>query len=498
MSTFDEYENHDGMGLAELVATGQLSAVELLEAAIARADARNPPINAILTRIDDAARAAAASLSRAGPLAGVPFLIKDLGAAMAGVPMQNGSRFMTGYLPQEDDEIVRRYRAAGLILFGRTNTPEFGLAPVTEPVAFGPARNPWDTARTPGGSSGGSAAAVAAGIVPLAHASDGGGSIRIPASCCGLFGLKPTRARTPLGPGAVEGWQGLVSQHVVSRSVRDSAAALDATHGPETGAPYPAPPPERPYLEEVGRDPGRLRIAFSAAPPLAANVHEDVRAALADAVAQCADLGHEVEEAHPEIDGAALAEAFIILLGAETALELDDTAELIGRRPRHGEIENETRLTGLLGDQFSAHRLSWARRVMMETGIAVGRFLESYDVLVTPTLAQPPLLIGALEPPASEVLVQDLLARFRLGALVRLLGGIERTAARLFNFIPYTPVYNVSGHPAASIPLHWNDDGLPIGVQFVARFGDEGTLFRLAAQLETARPWFHRRPPLAA
>jgi amidase len=453
-------------------------------------------LNAVIETMYDQAREAVAAGLPEGPFRGVPFLIKDLAADYAGVPSTYGCRSLRDYRPDHDSEIVRRHKAAGLAIVGKTNAPELGLMPVTEPELFGPAHNPWDLTRTPGGSSGGSAAAVAARMVPLAHGNDGGGSIRIPASCCGLFGLKPTRGRTPIGPDVAEGWQGLVVNHVLTRSVRDSAAMLDATAGPEVGAPYYAAPPARPFLSEVGADPGRLRIAVTAQPLLPAEVHPDCVAGVQETARLCEELGHDVVEATPCIDGQAFARAFLILSCAETRAAVTWGEQTLGRRAGSAHFEAKTWAMALLGDQFSAGELSVALALLKGTGRAVGGFFEEFDVLLTPTLARLPLEIGALQLRPRDRIAAQVLGRLQAGRLIRLLIDLDEFAAKLFDFIPFAPVFNATGQPAMSVPLIWNKEGLPIGMHFVGRHGDEATLLRLAAQLEQARPWAGRVPPV--
>jgi amidase len=494
MAGFAEYDAYDALGLADLVRRREVSSAELVEEAVARTEARNPALNAVIEPLYERARAAAADPGE-GPFAGVPFLIKDLGVRDAGVPMRNGSRFLESYVPDHDSELLRRYKAAGLICIGRTNTPELGMVPFTEPELFGPTHNPWELSRTPGGSSGGSAAAVAGGIVPMAHGGDGGGSIRIPAACCGLFGLKPTRARTPSGPDATEPWHGLAVDHVLSRSVRDNAAALDATAGPEVGDPYATPRPARPFLDEVGADPGQLRIAVTTRPYFPAAVHPDCVAATEAAAALCAELGHEVVEATPELDGAALGRAFVVMVAAEVAAEIASYRDLVGRQPTHADFEVITWVFSLFGRQFSAPDLATAVHTQRQAGRAVGRFLEDYDLMLSPTLALPPVPIGSLQPSGFDAVMQRFIARFSAAWLIKLAANMDAEIAKVFEFIPFTPLANITGQPAMSVPLDWNGDGLPIGVQFAARFGDEAALFRLAAQLEEARPWADRRPP---
>ncbi|RME09871.1 MAG: amidase [Ardenticatenia bacterium] len=495
---FPEYDQLDALALADLVHRGEITPLELVDAAIERIEARNPAINAVVHTMFERARETAQKPLPEGPFKGVPFLLKDLMSLYAGEPLTYGSRFLKDWRPTIDSELVKRYRAAGVIVLGKTNTPELGLVPYTEPELFGPTRNPWDTSRTPGGSSGGSGAAVAARMVPMAGGGDGGGSIRIPASCCGLFGLKPTRGRTPLGPLIGESWEGFNIEHVLTRSVRDSAAMLDAIAGPDVGAPYFAPPPERPFLEEVGRDPGRLRIAITTIPFMGHDVHEDCKRAVAETARLLEDLGHIVEEAAPQVDGEALSVAFLTMLTGQVAADIQDLAELSGRTPHREDFEIATWTLGLLGRAVNAEEYVRAVRYMQSTARRVGAFFEQYDILVTPTLAQPPVPIGSLQPTALEKQLMNMASRLRLVGLLKKVGMVEQVAAKTFDFIPYTPLFNITGQPAMSVPLYWNAENLPIGVQFVGRFADEATLFRLASQLEQARPWQHKMPPLVA
>lgn len=494
--THDEYLAHDGLGLAALVRAGSVSAPELLEIALERVRALDPAIHAVVYLMEADARRDAAR-APFGPFAGVPFLAKDLVTTYAGHPTSAGSRLLAGHVADHDSELARRVRASGVSVLGKTNVPEWGLVPYTEPELFGACRNPWDTERTPGGSSGGSAAAVAAGIVPLAGGGDGGGSIRIPASCCGLFGLKPTRGRTPTGPDFGLLWRGAAVEHVITRSVRDSAAMLDATHGPDTGAPFEIPPPRRPFLDEVGASPGRLRIAWTTRPTLGASVHPDCVAAVESALPLLDELGHELVEGGPAVDGPRFNLSFLTMVASELAADLADVEALLGRPPRRSELEPATWALALLGRATSARAYASALRFLERTGRAVGAFFEDVDVLLTPTLAGPPPKVGELAPSRLETALLGALGAFGSGRLVRAAGLLERAAENAFGFTPWTPVYNATGQPAMSIPLHWNRDGLPIGVHFVARLGDEATLFRLASQLEAARPWFDRLPGLA-
>jgi len=490
---FADFDRFDGLGLAELVRTGRVSAATLVEEAIHRVEDRNPALNAVIRPMFDTARAAAVTPGL-GPFAGVPFLLKDLVATCTGIPTSCGGRALRDFVPRHDSELVRRHRAAGLIPIGKTNTPEFGLTPYTEPEAFGATRNPWNPAHTPGGSSGGSAAAVAARMVPMAHGGDGGGSIRIPASCCGLFGLKPTRGRTPNGPDFGELWHGFVSQHALTRSVRDSAALLDATAGPDVGAPYAAVPPDRPWLAEVTTAPGRLRIAWTAHPFIGNGVHRDCIAALRETVDLLRDLGHEVFEAAPKVDGERWSTAFITVIAAEARADIEHAAAIVGRAASRRDFEAATWTLGLLGQSLSAAAYASASSYLQLSAREVGEFFRQCDVLLTPTLAAPPVAIGALAPTLAERALMATVGALHAGWLLTALGAIKPMAAKSLSFIPYTPLFNVTGQPAMSVPLAWNAAGLPIGMQFVGRYGDEATLFRLAGQFERARPWFDRAP----
>jgi amidase len=492
-----EYLLQDATGLAELVRRGEVTPLELAETAIARIERLNPRVNAVIHRMDAAARATARGPLPEGPFRGVPLLLKDLLSSVAGEPFECGSALLKGFRAPHDSELVRRYRQAGFVLAGKTNTPEFGLTPVTEPVSHGSTNNPWDPTRTSGGSSGGSAAAVACGMVPVAGGGDGGGSIRIPASCCGVFGMKPTRGRVPMGPDFGEIWQGAVVEHVITRSVRDSAAILDATAGPDAGAPYFAAPPERSFLEETRRAPGPLRIAFTARPWLGGTVHPDCTAALLDAARLLESLGHHVEEASPVLDGAAFARAFLTMICAELAGDVAEAELAAGRRAGPAVLEPATWALTLLGRSLPAAEYARATRLLQRVARQVAPFFERYDVLVTPTVSTPPVVTGALQPTAGERGLLELLGGLRSGALLRWAGVLEQTAAKVFAFIPWTPVSNATGQPAMSVPLAWSATGLPIGVHVMGRYGDEATLYRLAAQLERARPWFERLAPMA-
>jgi amidase len=473
----DEYTSLDATALADLVRRKQVKPIELVEAAIDLIEQLNPTLNAVVTPMYEQARAGADGKLPEGPFTGVPFLLKDLGASYGGVRMTMGSAFLSNFIPDHDTELVVRQKRAGLIILGKTNTPELGILPTTEPRLFGPSRNPWDIKRTTGGSSGGSAAAVAAGIVPMAHANDGGGSIRIPASCCGLFGLKPTRARNPHGPDLGDMFSGLVVEHAVTRSVRDSAALLDATAGPDVGDPYWAPPPMRPFLKEVGTDPGKLRIAFTTTAPTGVTVHADCVSAVRDAAALCASLGHEVEEASPEVNGQLFSQAFIGLWTGGCAWTIDGLSLATGRKPSPEQFEPLTWALYEMGQKQSASAYLLSLTLIQRIARDVARFFQKYDLWLTPTLAEPPLPLGMFDSTPENPLQ-----------------GLFRAAA----FVPFTPLCNATGQPAMSVPLFWNAEGLPVGVHFIGRFGDEATLFRLAAQLEAARPWASHRPQVSS
>jgi len=490
----------DATGLAERVAAGEVTALELVEQAISRIEAVEPRLSGIVERVYDAARAdAAAPLS--GPFAGVPFLLKDNSNPARGIPFHNGGVHWRGWRPDRDSEMVARFRRAGLVVLGVTKVPELSLMPVTEPGTFGPAHNPWDPTRTPGGSSGGSAAHVAAGSVPMAHATDGGGSIRIPAGCCGLFGLKPTRGRTPAGPFAGENWLGLSVGHVVTRSVRDSARMLDAIAGPDAGAPYGIAPPAGTFADAAARAPGRLRIAWTAKAPTGHPVDPACVTAVERAAHLCADLGHEVVEAAPPVEPD-LFKWFLTVFFACVAQEFALAEAQTGVKVRRQEVETATWIARQVGRSLSAEDLAVALERMRQASRRIAPFFEAHDILLTPTLAKPPLPIGALLPTGVEKVMQDLVALAGLGGLAKSGPLLDQAVDRSFAFIPFTPQWNVTGQPAASLPLHWTDPtptapaGLPIGVQAVARFGAEETLLSLAAQLEQARPWAGRMPVL--
>ena len=475
MAGFDEYEDHDGLGLAGLVKGGEVSADELLDAAIQRVEARNPSVNAVVHKLYDHGRGQIADGLPDGPFKGVPFLLKDLGSALAGTRTTRGSHFFADLPPLQTDSLhVTRLKGAGLVIFGKSNTCELGLSLTCEPRLHGPSHNPWDLSRTPSGSSGGAAAAVASRMLPIAHASDGFGSIRAPAAACGLVGLRPTRGRNSLWPYAGEGMMGYSIEHAVSLSVRDSAALLDATRGAGPGDPYTVPTPARPFLEEVGADPGRLRIAFTETAPNGASVDDDHLRVLRETAGLCETLGHAVEQADPDVDGDAIVPTFRTISAVNVLNAVKSHPS--GDAPGAGDLENVVARTIRAARDIDAETLMRATQTAHRIGRQMAAFHQDHDVLLTPAL-------GTLPP--------------RLGWLDMMMEDLDEYWHRVFSFSPFTVWFNTTGQPAMMIPIGRTADGLPVAVQAVARFGDEATLFRLAAQLEQAQPWFARKPALA-
>jgi Asp-tRNA(Asn)/Glu-tRNA(Gln) amidotransferase A subunit family amidase len=472
VTAFDEFEDYDAVGLATLIREGAVTAAEVMEAAIARCEARNPALNAVVLELYDHGRAAVAGDLPDGPLAGVPYLIKDLGATLAGTPTTGGSKFMADVVPDADSETVTRLKAAGMAIFGKTNTCEFGMSITCEPQLYGPTRNPWDDAVTPGGSSGGAASAVAARILPAAHASDGFGSIRVPASCCGLVGMKPTRGRNSFSPGLGERMGGIVAEHTVSISVRDHAAILDATAGPAPGDPYFAPPPARPFLDEVGVDPGKLRVGFSYGGATGARTDGEHTRVLDETLSVLEGLGHDVVEADPPIDNGEMQEIFRTLMASNAAqtIRLHPTK---GRLPEPGEVENVVAATAEMGERVTGYDVFLAQGRMHQAGRRMAAFHEDYDVLLTPGLGHMPPKLGWI-----DMMMDD----------------ADEYWDRVAAFSPFTVWFNLTGQPAISLPVGTTDEGFPVSVQAVGRFADEATLFRLSAQLETAMPWRDRKP----
>lgn len=489
----DDLAELDATALARLVRTGQVSPVELVDAAAGWIEAHNPTLNAVIHERFEQAREEASGGLPDGPFRGVPFLRKDLVCHAAGDPFHEGMRCLKelGWRAGADSYLTAKFKATGLVLMGATNTPELGIQPTTEPDAYGPTRNPWDPSRSPGGSSGGSAAAVAARMVPVAHANDGGGSIRIPASACGLVGLKPSRGRTSLGP---EGYSvgALAVEHVVCRSVRDAAGLLDAVAGRMPGDPYVAPPPRRPFIAEVGAEPGRLRVGLlTASPSRGEPVDPDCVAAATGAARLLESLGHDIEVAHPPgLEREEWGQNFVALWAAGVALGLETWGRRLGRRLGRDDVEPLTWALAELGDSLGVLGLLEAHAWLSDGNRDVAQWWRDgaeperrdapgagFDLLLTPTLAEPPVPLGTFAPPPDNPLESI----YRAGV-----------------FCPFTPPFNVTGQPAVSLPLHWSAEGLPIGVQLVAAYGAEDVLIRVAAQLEAAQPWAGRRPPVCA
>lgn len=478
MAGFAEYARYDAMGLAELIRSKQVSAAEVLDAAIARIERLNPGINAIIRPMYDEARKQVARGLPKGTLAGAPYALKDLGALYAGVPTVNCSRLCANDPPADHHStITERLLSAGLVILGKTATPEMGLCMTTDPVLYGPTRNPWNLEYSAGGSSGGSGAAVSSCMLPAAHGSDGGGSLRVPSSNGGLFGYKPTRARTPAGPDAGEGWSGLSLEHAVARSVRDSAAILDATQGPAPGDPYFAPQRDRSFLSEVGEEPGRLRIALTTKGKLGEAIDPECIQVARDAARLCESLGHDVVEAEPDYDAEAVRWALKVIITSNMANVLATVGRARKRAVVEGEVERVTWQWAEEGKRMSGADYARAVQVLHATGRRVAAFFDRFDAALSPTLASPPLKLGVVNMMRNDP---------------------EAFFDDLFDRLPFTPLYNVTGGPAMTVPLHWTASGMPVGVQFGGDFGDDATLFRLASQLEAAQPWIGRFPATMA
>jgi amidase len=474
LGRFSQYREFDGLGLAKLIRDREVRPQEVLEAAIGAVEAVNPHVNALSQKLYDLGFAAISQVDPAAPFAGVPFLLKDVSAMLKGARTTQGSRFFADAPPATvDTTLVERFKQAGVIIFGKTTTPELGLAPSTETSLTGATRNPWNLSLIAGGSSGGAAAAVATGIAPLAHGSDGGGSIRIPASCCGLFGLKPTRARTPSGPLVGEGWGGLSVHHVLSRSVRDSAAMLDAVEGPADGDPYQVQRPKRPYLEEVSTPPGRLKIALQKRPLSGAAVTPECENALEDVGRLLETLGHRVEKAQPEGDWDELSQAMWVLVASNVSLSLKRRASEVGRSLSANDVDPVTWSAVEFSSTLDVEAYPAALASLHRQSRRMAAFHKVYDLVVSPTLAKPPAPLGELRTDNDD---------------------LEAYRRELVAFMPFTQLFNMTGQPSMTVPLYWSAANVPIGVMFSAPFGGEATLFRIAGQLEAARPWFHRVP----
>ncbi len=477
MVKMSEFADYDGLGLADLVKTGKVTPQELKDASLEAIEKLNPKLNSVVSVLaDDAQKEIDAGLPD-GPFKGVPFVIKEMVAHAAGATMQMGSRLAEGLVLPHDTELVARFRKAGLVTVATTTTPEFGFNANTEPVLHGSTRNPWNTERSPGGSSGGSAASVAAGIVPIGHANDGGGSVRIPAACCGLVGLKPTRGRIPTGPDYGELLNGIAIEFVVSRSVRDSAVLLDAVAGPDPGCYAWAEPPSTPFASQAAGPPGKLRIAWMEKPLSGVPVDPECAAALRDTVKLCEELGHEMVEAAPQIDVEAHALATLRVWSANLASMMDTVAEVMGRTPSEENLETASWACYQYGKNLSAPDLLKALDIYTGVSRAVGTFFQGFDALLSLTAAQPAWPLGELDQNAPGMTAE---------------GWVEQ----VFTLCPFTNLFNTTGLPAVSLPLAWTQGGLPIGIQFAGRFAGEGTLLKIAKQLEEARPWKDRRPPV--
>ncbi len=503
MGNFAEYEQFDGMGLAELVRQGKITSMELCEEAISRAEKMNPKLNAIVAPLYDLARQTAARVRPEAPFSGVPFLLKDVHHALKGHVMSSGSRALKTHVADHDAEIVNRFKRAGLIIFGKTNTPEFKLASVTEPEAFGATRNPWNTAYSPGGSSGGSAAVVAARITPFASATDEGGSIRIPASYCGLFGLKPSRGRNPVGPDLSLTWGGMSTSHVITRTVRDSAAVLDAVSGPEPGGRCLPPTPEGTFLRALQSDPKPLKIGYHIRAAFGRQVHPECAKAVMNTCALLESLGHHVEETDPGYSEEDVALNWCIIMIGHLTAHVAHLTKVYGRRSIEQNIELPSYALYRIGERIKALDFVQAERRWLEFGLIMDQKMENLDMVLSPTLGMPPVTVGSQKPGRMDRLAMQILSS-PLGKLI--MGSRKLTYSILEELLSntmkgqmiFTMIANITGQPAMSVPLHWTEDGLPCGVQFIGRFGDEALLLKLASQLEKARPWSNRKPPVSA
>ena len=470
-----EYAEYDALGLAHLVATKQVSASELLEAAVTRAEKAQAKLNCFASIFPEIAKKQINDKLPQGPFTGVPFPTKDLAVEIKDAPLTNGSRTFASFIAKKDSEITVRYRDAGLTLFGATTSPEFGLTTSTESILHGQTANPWNVEHTSGGSSGGASAAVSAGVVPLAQASDGGGSIRIPAACTGLFGLKPSRGRTPFGPDKTEGWNGMSTIHCVSRSVRDSAALLDATHGIEVGSRYVAPEPFDNFINALDRDPESLRIAMWTEAPNGTKPDADAQAGLDATCKLLENLGHEVIMAGPKLDGDALGKATLMTISGSIGMVMEQIAKDLGRELTPDDMEKVTWRMMEFGKTIPMVEFAKANEAANVAAIALERFLDDNmcDMILAPTLSRAPDKLGVLSLSPDDM---------------------DQYTEAVGTFAPWCPIFNQTGTPAMSVPLHWTDSGLPLGMMFGARCGDEWALLQLAGQLERAAPWAHRRP----
>lgn len=475
----EDYADYDATGLAELVRKKDVSASELLSQAVTRAKAVQEDLNCFSAMFPEVAETQISQSLPDGPFTGVPMAVKDLGFEIKGQPITNGSLAFKDNVAAYDSVMCERYKAAGFTLFGQTTSPEFGLTTTTESLLYGATRNPWDTTRTSGGSSGGASACVAAGVIPLAHASDGGGSIRIPAGCTGLFGMKPSRGRTPMGPATTEGWNGQSTVHAVSRSVRDNAALLDATHGREIGSRYVAPAPDSTFLSALERDPKPLKIALWTTAPNGTIPDPDAQAGLDATRKLLEDLGHVVEEAAPDLDGDLLGKSLMVTVSAAIAMVMEARGEALGRELGPGDMEPVTARFVELGNSIPMKELMKATQASITAGLQYEHFLVDggYDMVLSPTMSRVPDRIGVLSLNPEDM---------------------DAYTKAVTSFAPWCAISNQAGSPAMSVPLHWTAENLPIGMMFGARCGNEWELYQLAGQLERAAPWAHKRPPIWA
>lgn len=501
---FPEYEDYDALGLAELIQKKELNPSELLDTAIHRIESLNPEINAVNFTFFDQAKQQLKALADQNlaangstPFFGVPFLIKDILHHVKGWPLSQGIGCLKDNLSNEDCHYVQKCRDAGLVFLGRTNIPELGLKGHTDNPHFGYTKNPWNTDLTPGGSSGGAAAAVAAGMLPMASANDGGGSIRIPASFCGLFGLRPSRGRISCGPQYGEIWDGMVSDHVLSRSVRDSAAMLDVLSGPMPGDPYFLPKSKTPFLKLMKQTPRSLKIAFNLEPPIGTAVDQEARQAVENTVKILESLGHKVEEARPEVDGERLVACYLMVYFGHVGALYKDLVCQVGDKAAKSNTSLDTQVLAMLGDTVSAEKYVNSRFYWNDFARTMGSFHQHYDLYLTPTVAQKPPVLGSQEMPLPEQIGSKLILKLKLGKILLATGMVEKQARENLAKVPFTQLANFTGQPAMSIPLYFSEkDQLPYGMQFMAPLGDEATLLQLAAQLEQAAPWDHRRPKI--
>jgi amidase len=477
MGGFSEFGNYDALGLAELVKNKDVTAEDLLDEAIDRVERLNPQINAVTHENYDLARKQIADGLSDGPFRGVPYLLKDLHLLLTGTPTTSSSKLFANNIADHDSTLTTRYKEAGLVLFGKTNTPEFGLTTTTESQMYGPCRNPWNLDHSTGGSSGGAGAVVAARILPMAHASDGGGSIRIPAAACGLFGMKPTRARTPTGPDRGEGWNGCSISHAVSISVRDNAALLDISEGSAEGDMYTCPPKARPFLEDVTTDPGRLKIAYSTKTPQGTPLDRESKAAVEKTVKLLSDQGHEMVEAWPDYNPTDVMTALVTFISTHSAANLTMRAEALGKEFTRDDVEFQTWMFAEMAKNTNAIDYARAQYIQQQAARDIGSFFNTYDAFVQPMLGTPPAPIGWLDMNSED---------------------LEAYIQNIGIYSPFTAVYNITGNPSMNVPIHWSENGLPVGTMITGAFGDEATLFRIAGQLERAQPWAQKLPPVIA